>query len=700
VTTTVAGNPGVYGHLDATGTAALFANPVGIALDGSGTLYVTESSAIRKVSSDGVVTTLAGSEVAGYADASGTNAEFFFPAGVALDSMGNVYVADMDNDAIRMVSPAGVVTTVAGSHGVQGYLDATGTAAQFSHPRGVTVDGNGNIYVADTGNEVIRKITAGAVTTVAGDPGVSGSADGTGATARFHVPVGLAIDGRGNIYVADSYNDTIREMTPAGAVTTVGGLQGIPGTSGLIGGDSWVDWVDGTVLLSEPLGVASSFDGTLYVADFGNNRIAEGVLYSGSYTITPTAGSNGGIAPNTVHSVTTGSNITFTATPSANYVVDQWYLDGSPVQAGGTSYTLADVRAAHTVLVTFNASSQVTSSPGTYDGLFVDGSGFISINLSATGKFSGEVIVAGASHSLDGKFSSTGFWQGASSGNAISLSLQLGGGEVGTPGSYFITGSANSTALTAWHATDGPGQPVLNAGKYTILLTATDAGASIPAGTGYATMTVSAKGGIVMGGRLPDGESFSTSGVLVGGSAGNQFAIYKSLIDSAVTTKSAKGLLVGSLVFVNVTGTSDLSGTLEWTKPQQNKGDYLAAIDTNLNVIGSLYTPPLRGGSVLPGFNGGTLQLNDKGTLSGSGMGSIVKDLTLNSKNAFLITNPGTDKLKVTVTPSSGVFKGTFVYPGQTRPTAFDGVLFQDQTAGGGFFLGPDGGGRVILTSP
>jgi hypothetical protein len=234
--------------------------------------------------------------------------------------------------------------------------------------------------------------------------------------------------------------------------------------------------------------------------------------------------------------------------------------------------------------------------------------------------------------------------------------------------------------------------------RYTLLISATDTSPTVPQGTGYATMTVSPVGKAAMAGKLADGESFSVSGTTVTVTGTTQFVIDKSLTYPSVTVRNAKGSLAGTITFVTVTGTSDLSGTLGWMKPQQKRGAYSAAIDTNLDVIGSLYTPPGSGESVLPGFTNGTLVLSDTGTLSLSGATPLEKTVMLTSKNALVVTDPGGDKAKATITASTGVFKGSFLYPGQTKRTDFDGVLFQDQTIGGGFFVGPDGGGAVSLS--
>ena len=172
-----------------------------------------------------IVTTFAGSETAGTADGVGTAASFSYIGGIAVDAAGNVYVSDSGNHKIRKITPTGVVTTLVGGGGSgyngSGSADGTGTAASFNTPAGVAVDSIGNIYVADSGNHKIRKITPdGMVTTLAGS-GAEGSANGTGAFASFRWPSSVAVDASGNVYVADIGNNKIRIISPAGVVTTI-----------------------------------------------------------------------------------------------------------------------------------------------------------------------------------------------------------------------------------------------------------------------------------------------------------------------------------------------------------------------------------------------------------------------------------------------------------------------------------------------
>ncbi|MCX6878552.1 MAG: hypothetical protein NTW21_32770, partial [Verrucomicrobia bacterium] len=271
VVSTLAGSPGEAGSTDGLGAAARFNNPFGLAVDGNGTVYVadTYNCTIRKVTPDGVVSTLAGSPgVWGFSDGTllpdGSTAEFKGPMKVAVDGSANVYVTDVVNHAIRKITPTGVVSTLAGDPGVPGSADGTGSAARFSLPQGLAVDGNDNVYVGDVSNRTIRKITpAGVVTTLAGSPGVQGSDDGTGSAARFDAPIGLAVDGSDNIYVADS--GTIRKVTSAGVVTTLAGTT-----------NYWPINEDGTgsnAHFYAPWGVAVAVGGTLYVADSDANTI-------------------------------------------------------------------------------------------------------------------------------------------------------------------------------------------------------------------------------------------------------------------------------------------------------------------------------------------------------------------------------------------------------------------------------------------
>jgi len=286
VVMTLAGDLWQPAWADGTGSAAMFDFPYGVAVDSTGNVYIgdAQNEAIRKITPGGVVTTLAGGPGApGSADGTGSAARFYYPYGVAVDSAGNVYVADASNCTIRKVTTSGMVTTLAGTPRTEGSADGTGSAALFNFPTGVAVDSAGNVYVADLGNSTIRKVTSsGVVTTLAGSPGASGSADGTGSAARFYNPAGVAVDGTGNVYVADTNNNTIRKVTSDGVVTT------LAGSSLAIG---HADGTGSAALFYNPGSVAVDSAGNVYVADTQNNTIRWGNI--ASPTVTSATTSNG-----------------------------------------------------------------------------------------------------------------------------------------------------------------------------------------------------------------------------------------------------------------------------------------------------------------------------------------------------------------------------------------------------------------------
>jgi streptogramin lyase len=267
VVMTFAGTPDVRGHADGIGSAASFVYPIGIATDSAANVYVADkvSNTIRKITPEGMVTTLAGTTgITGHADGIGGNASFNSPVGVAADSKGNVYVADYGNDLIRKVAPSGAVTTLAGVAGEAGNTDGVGGNASFSLPYGIATDGAGNVIVAEMSSHTIRKITpAGVVTTLAGTPGVTGREDGTGADASFSLPHGVATDKAGNVYVADYGNNTIRKITPAGLVTTIAGKAGE---------SAEYDGIGGAARFSEPMAVATDTKGNVFVLEADNVR--------------------------------------------------------------------------------------------------------------------------------------------------------------------------------------------------------------------------------------------------------------------------------------------------------------------------------------------------------------------------------------------------------------------------------------------
>lgn len=395
---TVAGS-GVAGSVDGTGIAAQFNRPSGVAMDAVGNMYVADMSSnkIRKITSAGVVSTLAGSGAASYQEGTGTAASFNTPNSVATDEAGNIYVADKNNHLIRKITPAGVVSTLAGGAGMPGNAEGPGPSArfnfpagvaitasgnilvadsgnhkirtitpdgfvstfagngtrgtangpsifaQFNGPVGVTADASGNVFVADAGNHKIRKISGGVVSTLAGGGAAdaSGFLDGTGTNARFNNPTGVVADGASNVYVADKFNNAIRKINTTGVVTTVSGN----GTAG------FVDGVISVARFNSPAGIAMDAAGNLFIADGANNRIRE----IGFIVLVGTLAGSG------IQGVVDGPSNT----------AQFYYPNGITIDAMGNTY-VTDV---YSELRKISPTGQVTTPAGSSQGGYADGTG-------------------------------------------------------------------------------------------------------------------------------------------------------------------------------------------------------------------------------------------------------------------------------------------------------------------------------------
>jgi len=268
---TVTGS-GAVGFKDGDAATAQFNMRYGIIIDKLGNIYISDSAnnSIRKIAPDGSVKTLAGSGVIGAANGTGNEAQFYFPQGIALDATGNVYVADTFNNQIRKITAEGIVSTVAGT-GVAGNVDGAGNIAQFNAPSGLAFDVNGNLLISDFNNGTIRKLTtAGNVKTLTG-------------IARLSGPQGIATDASGNLYVVESGTSLIRKITPLGVLTTIAGAVG--------GG--FADGPGDKALFAVPEGITIDAAGNLYVSDLGNNRIRK-ITPEG--TVTTVAGGGPGFA--------------------------------------------------------------------------------------------------------------------------------------------------------------------------------------------------------------------------------------------------------------------------------------------------------------------------------------------------------------------------------------------------------------------
>lgn len=211
--TTIAGS-GSIGNINGTASVASFNYPSGVAVDKAGNVYVADvfNNEIRRVGTDGLVAIIAGYTAPGSADGTGTDASFNLPQGITISADGNLYIADQNNNEIRQVTPAGVVKTFAGST-TPGQSDGTGAAASFNGPVAIAADPAGNLYISDGNNNKIRKLTPTAVATTLSGTGAYGMANGSGSSATFNTAYGIAVAPDGNVLVADSYNNLIRKIS-------------------------------------------------------------------------------------------------------------------------------------------------------------------------------------------------------------------------------------------------------------------------------------------------------------------------------------------------------------------------------------------------------------------------------------------------------------------------------------------------------
>jgi sugar lactone lactonase YvrE len=363
--TTVAGTAYTAGSTDGTGSAALFQGPWGLTIDAADNLYIADfnNDTVRRITPAAVVTTYAGTAPhPGTSDGTGAAAQFNAPAAAAVDASGNVYIADTSNSTIRKVTPSGVVSTLAGSAGTTGSVDGTGGAAQFNTPQALIADVSGNVYVADTGNNTIRKITsAGVVSTMAGTAGASGSSDGTGPAAQFNSPQGIVIDASGNLYVADTGNNVIRMITPAGVVTTVAGTAGVSGGA---------DGVGAAAQFTTPIGLTIDSTGNIYIADSNNYTIRVFAPTTGGVTTLAGAAGQAGFSDGT--GVDARFNVpTGVALDSVGnlYVVDSFFRTIRKITPAGVVTTIAGVPGARGVELgplpgSFNNPIGIASLPG------------------------------------------------------------------------------------------------------------------------------------------------------------------------------------------------------------------------------------------------------------------------------------------------------------------------------------------------
>ncbi len=400
VVTTVAGLVGTFGSTDGTGSVARFNQPTGLTVGSGGDIYVADSAnnTIRKVTSQGVVTTLAGTAgTAGSISGAGSVGLLNQPHGIAVDSGGNLYVADFANNLIRMVTQSGTISTLAGnppattatnttgSPANPGHADGTGASASFNQPFGIAIDSGSNLYVADSGNDTIRKVTsAGVVTTLAGTPGAAGSTDGTGAAARFNSPRAVAVDGSGNVFVADSGNSSVRKITPAGVVTTLAGTPGAFANQ---------EGTGSAAIFDTPAGIAVDASGTVYLSEELGDVISKGALATTSAPLVTRQPSSQTIA--------TGMTVVFHAAASGLPAPTfQWYHDGGALSGStGATLVISGATAADAGTYSFAATNSTGTVQSTAATLAVSATTDVGrlVNISCRSQVGtgGSILIAG-----------------------------------------------------------------------------------------------------------------------------------------------------------------------------------------------------------------------------------------------------------------------------------------------------------------
>lgn len=621
------GQPDISGSQDGAGTEALFNGPRGMVLDRANNLFVADSlnHVIRKVTVYGVVTTFAGTPgLCGSTDGSGPEALFHSPEGLAIDEDDNLYVTDTCNSTIRKITPYGEVTTVAGSAGIRGSVNGIGIAARFVCPTGVAVDTDGNLYVTDFSDHTIRKITpARVVTTFAGKSGTPGSANGGGAAARFDEPYGITISKKkgtkGSLYVTDSGNHTIRAISLSGAVTTFAGAAGVPGSS---------EGILANARFHSPAGI--TFDGVdnLFVTDAGSHllrRISfQGIVCNVAGRVGVSGWENG-----------TGSEVLFDRPVGIVFRPDGWHY-------------LTEMGAHSVRMGSFDAPMEV--------------------NVFARRNPWGSDVIP--DHPDEGS-------------------------------SYCYNPPATHLAGTYNVALELP-SPLAGNQAY-------------PQGNGFGTMTVTTRGTVNWVGVMADGTA-TTCSTMLGGSQYSSyinyvplhFMLYRNTGSAQGWQEMMSGYDMGGTAQADSMGEVLIDGVLDWYKiPEALPASRSYAQGIPLHVqstIGEENRPPDSGHVVL-GFGSppgnGLLSFSEGGI--GTGFGQYINISTSNTVT-FPSSNPNNVKM-TTFNAATSKFAGNFTLVGSgmepsppstkkiatstsiTRTASFNGVLLRRLNRGVGYFL-------------
>jgi sugar lactone lactonase YvrE len=502
VATTIAGLPGTSGFIDATGSAARFNGPIGVAVDPDNNIYVSDkyNNAIRKITPAGVVSTIAGSATWGTADGTGSSARFWWPGGITYAPDGKIYIADYSNNRIRSMTTSGVVTTLAGN--TMGFANGTGTSASFYNPSGLTADQSGNLYVADFANRRVRKIviSSGLVTSIAGN-GTAAVVDGTGTDAQFHVPWDLCMLRAGYLLVADRDKNIIRKVTPSGVVTTVFGQSGVYGSTNGTGTSATL-WA--------PNSIVEAPNGNIYVTESSGK-----IKLISKYTIEPALPAGLILDPSTG---------TISGTPTATIAPKLYTVKAS--NSAGTSTLGLTIGIAGAPTVTVDTASFVSMNGATING-----------TVNAGGNTTSAIVV---------KYSTNQSVVDAGNGTSMPATSQIASGFTSTPVQANLTGLAPSTVYYyRVHATNGVG----TGSSETKSFTTTNAPPSISygsssytfsTGTAISPMTVTNTGGAV---DLLQVSTFAGSGIggLVDGT-GTAARIYEPV---GINTDAAGNIYVG-----------------------------------------------------------------------------------------------------------------------------------------------------------